>query len=245
MALSIHPLHLGDAETDTSFLVWGMTPGTRTVVPISAYLILGTPSPILVDTGMPFEADRHAKSFHVFTRTREQRLDAALGRHDLTPADIGLLVLTHLHSDHTGGIAAFPAARIAIQRRELQYAAAPHFPASMYDRRDIARLVGPVFERIDLLDGDRALADGVRAVWTGGHSPGHQQIEVELHSGLAIVTGDNAYLAEPSVTEQVPPGYVTSIDETMRALEQIRRQADHVLPMHDPAVYERYPHGVW
>jgi ribonuclease BN (tRNA processing enzyme) len=106
--------------------------------------------------------------------------------------DRHLLVVTHPHSDHTGGADALPEARIAVQRRELQYAAAPYFPVSMYDRRDIR----------------------------------------------------TPYLADPSVTEQVPPGYVTSIEETMRALERIRREADHVLPMHDPAVYERYPDGV-
>jgi len=240
----VHPLRLGEAETDASFLVWGMTPGVRRTIPISAYLILGAGEPLLVDAGKRVEGGRVERGMHVFTRVREHALAVQLAPHGLAPDDIGTLVLTHLHADHTGDIAAVPNARIVVQRRELQYAAAPYFPAGMFDRADIGALAGPLFDRLDLIEGEEELAPGVRARWTGGHSPGHQQIEVALDSGLAIITGDTAYLADPSVTRQMPPGYVTSIEETMRALRDIRRRADHVLPMHDPAVYERYPDGV-
>jgi len=58
-------------------------------------------------------------------------------------------------------------------------------------------------------------------------------VEVWLDSGLAIITGDNAYLADPSISKQIPPGYVTSIPATTEALADIARRADHVLPMHD------------
>ena len=71
-----------------------------------------------------------------------------------------------------------------------------------------------------------------------------KHVEVALESRLAIITGDSAYLIEPSFTEQIPPGYFTSIEDTMRALRDIRRRADHVLPMYDPVVYERYPDDV-
>jgi N-acyl homoserine lactone hydrolase len=240
----IHPLLLGQAETDTSFVVWGLTPGTRITIPVTAYLILGEGGPVLVDAGKRVEGGRVARGFHVFTRAPEHALEAQLAAHGLEPADIAALVLTHLHSDHTGAVAELPNARIVVQRRELQYAAAPYFPTGMFDRADIGALAGPLFDRLDLIEGEEEIAPGVRARWTGGHSPGHQQIEVALDSGLAIITGDTAYLADPSVTRQIPPGYVTSIEETMRALRDIRRRAGHVLPMHDPAVYERYPEGV-
>ncbi len=242
MPLTIHPLDFGRVETESSFLVWGRTPGERRTIAISGYLILGAGAPIVVDTGYRFG---HAeKGFHVFDRTPEQSLQAALGAHDVDLGDVETLVMTHLHSDHTGEIDALPNARICVQRRELEYAMHPYYPATMYDREDVGMLFGPLFDRVDALDGDRKLADGVTAKRTGGHSPGHQQIEVELDSGLAIIVGDNAYLVEPSVTEQIPPGYVTSIPETMEALADIRRRARHVLPMHDLNVFERYPHGV-
>jgi glyoxylase-like metal-dependent hydrolase (beta-lactamase superfamily II) len=242
MALSIHPLNLGTAETDTSFAVWGRTPGRRITLAITGYLILGGDTPIVVDTGGPF--GHLEKGDRIFDRTEDQSLAATLAPHGVGPDDVGLLVLTHLHSDHTGELSALPSARIALQRRELEYAEDPFFPASMYPRAVVEQLCGPLAERVEVFDGDRELVDGVRAAWTGGHSPGHQQIEVQLDSGLAIITGGNAYLVDPSITEQVPPGYVTSIPETMRALADIARRAVHPLPMHDPSVHLRYPDGV-
>lgn len=243
MSLTIHPLRLGQAETDMSFLVWGRTPGVRMTVPVSGYLILGAGDPIVVDTGGPI--GHLERSIHIFDRTEDERLSPVLARFGIAVDDVATLLMTHLHSDHTGEIDALPHARILLQRRELQYAALPDHPATMYARRQVAKLVDPLFERVVALDGRHKVAPGVTAVWTGGHSPGHQQIEVELDSGLAIITGDTAYLTDPSITELIPPGYVTSIPETMRALERLQHDVIHVLPMHDPAVYDRYPDGVW
>ena len=42
----------------------------------------------------------------------------------------------------------------------------------------------------------------------------------------------------------MPPGYYVDLFEVTAALERIRADADHVLPMHDGDVYERYPDGV-
>lgn len=206
------------------------------------YLILGAGDPIVVDTGGPFG---HVEAgLSVLDRSPEQSLQAALTPHGLTVGDVGLLAITHLHSDHTGEIDALPEARIAVQRRELEYAMHPYFPARLYSRVDNGKLFGPLFDRIDALDGDRELAPGVTAVRTGGHSPGHQQIEVELDSGLAIITGDTVYLRDPGITEHHPPGYVTSLPEVMEAIGDITRRADHILPMHDPQVLIDHPDGV-
>lgn len=236
MSLSIHALDLGRAETDSSFLVWGRTPGRRTTAAVLGYLILGGADPIVVDTG--YRVGRYENGMHVFSREPSQTLAAALAGHGIEPADVGLLVLTHLHSDHTGEVDALPNARIAVQREELAYAAAPYFPETMYVREDIAKLVDPLFDRMQVLDGATELTAGVHAKPTGGHSPGHQQIEVELDSGLAIIMGDNAYLLD-AVDQGVPPGYVTSVPETMRAIDDVRRRAAHVLTMHDPQILDR------
>jgi N-acyl homoserine lactone hydrolase len=241
LSLHIHVLDLGRAETDSSFCVWGRSPGTRVNLAINGYLILGGETPIVIDTGC--RVGRIEKGIHAFQRTSEQTLAAALARFDLDVSEIGILALTHLHSDHTGELDALPNARILVQREELQYAAAPYYPASMFDRADIAKLVDPLFDRVEPITGDLSFADGVTAVHTGGHSPGHQQIEVQLESGLAIITGDNAYLLD-AVEQQIPPGYVTSIPQTMRALADIRRRATHILPMHDPKINQRYPDGL-
>ena len=138
-----------------------------------------------------------------------------------------------------------PEARILVQRRELQYAAAPLFPVAFFDRTDIAALIGPLWERVELLDGERQLFDGVRTVHTGGHTPGHQMVYVDTPRGRAIITGDAAYVADLNVGAQLPSGYWVDLAEATAALRRIAADSHGiVLPMHDRSVYERYPQGI-
>ncbi len=244
MSLTIHPIRLGQAVADTSFAVFGMTPGTPIILPCTAYLILGGEQPMLIDAGFRDGPALAAATGMQFDQPEDQSLEAGLSAHGVSRDDIGVVALTHLHADHTGHLGLLPHARIVLQRSELQYAAAPYFPTPFFDRVDISLLVGERFERITFLEGDGQIAPGVRGVLTGGHSPGHQLIEVDVDSGLAVITGDLAYLVDPAVTLQIPPGYVTNLEETMLGLARIKRDADHVLPMHDAAVYDRYPDGI-
>jgi glyoxylase-like metal-dependent hydrolase (beta-lactamase superfamily II) len=131
-----------------------------------------------------------------------------------------------------------------VQRRELQYAAAPLLPVRFYDRIDIGKFVGPLFDQIEFLEGEATIIPGVRCVPTGGHTPAHQMIYVDVASGTAIITGDNVYLADLAMRDGTQPGYVVDLADTLAAIQRIRRDADHVLPMHDPVVFERYPNGV-
>jgi N-acyl homoserine lactone hydrolase len=244
MGLTIHPLSLGEGEVDSSFAVWQLTPGTKVKVPLTGYLILGGTEPVLVDTGVGDPAALSASVGIPFTRSAEQTLSAALAKHGISVEDIGLVIMTHLHADHTGQLGVLPRARFAVQRSELQYAAAPLFPTPLFDRHDIGLLTGALFDRIAFLDGDEEIVPGVRGVLTGGHSPGHQMLEVDVDSGLAIITGDLIFLIDPALEAGVPPGYITNLEETLRGIARIRRTADHVLPMHDRIVYELYPDGV-
>jgi N-acyl homoserine lactone hydrolase len=244
MALEIHPLNLGESEGDTSFMVFGMTPGTKVWSPALAYLILGGEEPIVVDAGFRDAEEITAAAGVPFRIAPEQTLEANLARHGLEPGDVGKLVLTHLHFDHTGLVDRFPNARVLVQRTELQYAAAPLFPAMFFDRIDIAKLVSPLWSQIELLDGDAEISPGVRTVLTGGHSPGHQIVYVDVPSGQAIICGDAAYVIDPSVTQGIPPTYVISMPDALAALARIKRDADHVLPMHDATILTTYREGV-
>jgi glyoxylase-like metal-dependent hydrolase (beta-lactamase superfamily II) len=237
MALEIHPMCLGEVGLHTGFLVWDLMPGTPVQAPCTSYLVLGGDTPLMIDAGI-------AGPGGPFTQTPEQTLEANLARHGLEPGDIGILLHTHVHVDHCGYDDALPNARIIIQREELEYAAAPLFPPFLYDSADHAKLVGPLRDRVELIEGDTQIAPGVRTVFTGGHTPAHQMVYVDVPSGQAIVTGDNVYLVDPGLTEQRPPGYYVNLFEVTEALRRIQRDADHVLPMHDAAVYERYPDGI-
>ena len=236
MSLAIYPLHLGELETDFSTLMWLTDRGTRANVPSTSWLITGAEKPILVDTSFR-SVDEAAR------RSPEQTLEAQLARYGLHSGDIGYVVHTHLHFDHCGLDDLLPNARILLQRAELQYAAAPLYPTAWYDRQDIAKLVSTLWDRIDLLDEESELFPGIRTVFTGGHTPAHQMVYVEVPSGTAIITGDAAYLAT-NVERQVPIGYFVNMEQVMAALRRIARDGKHILPTHDPDVYTRYPAGI-
>ena len=243
--LVIHPLLLGEVEVDHSFVGWATDPGRRLWIPTTAYLLLGADAPILVDASFRDPVAFTAASGVPARRGREQELEVQLASHGLEPGDVGYVLHTHLHHDHAGLDVRLPEAKILVQRRELQYAAAPLFPVAFFDRTDIAALIGPMWERVELLDGDEQLFDGVRTVHTGGHTPGHQMVYVDTPQGRAIITGDAAYVADLNVGAQVPPGYWVDLPDTVAALRRIVADSQGiVLPMHDRTVHERYPLGI-
>ena len=113
------------------------------------------------------------------------------------PAQVSLVVNTHLHFDHAGGNTfrdeggalrlAFPNARYVVQAGEYAYAthtnertAASYFPHNFQ----------PVLEagRLDLVDGEREILPGVRVLPTPGHTPHHQSI-------LITSAGESAFFA--------------------------------------------------
>jgi len=162
---------------------WATEPGRTRWIPTTAYLLLGAERPILVDASFRDAAGFTAASGVPARRAPEQELEAQLARHGLEPGDVGYVLHTHLHHDHTGLDARLPEATILVQRRELQYAAAPQFPVAFYDRTDIAALIGPLWPRVEVLDGEQQLFDGVRLAHTGGHTPGHQMVYVDSPQG--------------------------------------------------------------
>ena len=72
---------------------------------------------ILVDTGMGSSADR-IKEWRIVNRGVAE----ALAEHDLSPADVKIVVNSHLHFDHCGQNAVFRHAPFYIQRSELERA---------------------------------------------------------------------------------------------------------------------------
>ncbi len=245
MALTIHPLDMGDIQLDSSFVNWQTDCGTKIWSPTTAWLITGSEKPILVDSSFRDVTDAHSQQGLVCRRSPEQTLEAQLAQHGLTPADIGYLIHTHLHMDHAGQDYLLPNARILVQRKELQNAAAPNFyPAPFYDRVNVARLIDPLWRQVDILDGEGELFPGIRAVAMPGHTPAHQAIYVDTASGTAIIAGDAAMNVAVNVRQQVAPGIVDNMADVMNGLRRLAKEGKHILPTHDPEVFSLYPDGI-
>jgi N-acyl homoserine lactone hydrolase len=91
-----------------------------------------------------------------------------------------------------------------------------------------------------LLDGDAEIADGVRAITTPGHTPGHQSVMVDTMTGRYCIAGD-AVMWHENLERRISPGVHTSIVECMAFLERIAREADHMHPGHEPLLFDQRP----
>jgi N-acyl homoserine lactone hydrolase len=132
MGLKVKALHLGDILGDWSFILWSFNPGRKNWGAVNSFLILGAKSPILVDTGI-----RDLKMLDLFgmkaVETPEQDIVSLLKEEGLEPSDIGYIIHTHLHIDHTGKTPLFPNAKIVVQRQEMAFHAAGYMPGQSPD----------------------------------------------------------------------------------------------------------------
>jgi glyoxylase-like metal-dependent hydrolase (beta-lactamase superfamily II) len=150
---------------------------------------------------------------------------AALG---YRPADVALMIDTHLHFDHAGGNTrrnaagqvelSFPNARYVVQRGEYLYATHTNErTAGSYFSHNFV----PVAEagRYDLVEGEREIVNGITLIPTPGHTPHHQGVLIDGGSERAF------YLADLSPTAaHLPLPWIMGYDvEPLVTLETKRR----------------------
>lgn len=147
---------------------------------------------ILVDTGVGHDA---APAFAWFRASG--RLEEALGAAGAVPREIETVVLTHVHDDHVGGTvtpsgtAAFPNARYMLQRadrdQQLRWAAEDEEDRAIWET-----LLAPLEAdgRLELVDGETSLDDGITLVPAPGHTPGHQTVELRAGDARLLISGD-------------------------------------------------------
>ena len=167
-----------------------------------AFLIEDHGRRILLETGIGAFFEPALRARYGVLEDRHVLLDSlsALG---LTDADIDLVVLSHLHFDHAGGLLAayransapallFPRARFVVGRRAFERAQHPH-------PRDRASFIPGLCElleqsgRLTLVepeDASRILGPAFEFVETDGHTPGMLHTHVRGSRGSAIFAAD-------------------------------------------------------
>jgi glyoxylase-like metal-dependent hydrolase (beta-lactamase superfamily II) len=164
-------------------------------LPVNAVLIRGAGTTLLVDTGLGPEP-------RAFMPDAGARLLAELGHVGASPADVDLVVHTHLHVDHVGWDGFFPNARYTMFADEWSYFMSDE---SLAQRPHLRDRVKPLRDAgsVDLIDGELEIAPGVRLVPTPGHTPGHASVFIESEGRELVVLGDvvvhDLQLADPDL----------------------------------------------
>ncbi|MCG6955657.1 MAG: MBL fold metallo-hydrolase, partial [Gemmatimonadetes bacterium] len=141
---------------------------------------------VLVDTGIGNKEDEKFRDiFGVANAGDPTRLEDAIRAAGFSPADVDIVLNTHLHFDHAGGdtmrtpdgrvLPSFPGARHVVQRGEFDF-------AHSANERIRASYLAPNFDPVaeaglwDFVEGEGVLTSGVRVLPTPGHTPFHHSV---------------------------------------------------------------------
>jgi glyoxylase-like metal-dependent hydrolase (beta-lactamase superfamily II) len=226
-------------------------------VPIHAWLIEHDEGPILVDTGET--ARVHERGYHPrwhpffrrssqFQVTPDDEIGPQLQKIGVRARDIRQVVLTHLHTDHAGGLAHVIDRKIWLHPIEWSRAQGiagqvqgylPHRWPKWWDPEPMrfeAVALGQFPERMPLTRrGD------VFAVPTPGHTPGHVSVVVRGEPSI-FIAGDTSYtqeLLQQGVVDGVSPDEPVARLTIQRILALGREQPLVYLPSHDPYSADR------
>jgi len=160
-------------------------------------LLIRTPEhTILVDTGAGSKDIERRREEYGLGPSRLLRDLRAAG---VSPREVDIVLLTHLHFDHCGGatrldrwgdvIPTFPRATYMVQKASWEEANDPGERGKLtYDPEDFLSL--EKWGQIDWLDGDSEVIPGVRVKVTGAHAGGPQIVQVDQGSERVTLMGD-------------------------------------------------------
>jgi glyoxylase-like metal-dependent hydrolase (beta-lactamase superfamily II) len=178
--------------------------GSQFHFPVVSYLLRSGGRNVLVDTGAGPRG-----LWDDWDPGRAGELPDALAAEGLTPEDVDVVFLTHLHIDHVGwntdgeGRPFFPNARYVVHRDGLAFA------RDDGRRNHTAKTIDPI--DFDEIGGETELAPGITAILLPGHYPGHMGVRVQLGGGgEALVLGDAA--AHPMLLDRPGDSFANDVD---------------------------------
>lgn len=155
------------------------------LVEIQPFCVITGEDIILLDTGLGFTTTSGMLQIH-----------ENLASHGISPGDVTMVLLSHLHKDHAGGIAmnhkkelSFNNARYYIHRKEWDYAFQKGAPSYFTEDFSLLKDSG----QLQFLDQEKgSINDSVSYILTGGHSPFHQVFMIEHGDEKIFYGGDVA-----------------------------------------------------
>jgi N-acyl homoserine lactone hydrolase len=227
-------------------------------LPIFAFVIEHPEGLIVVDTGETARVPQpgYFPGWHPYYRygvrewvQPEEEIGPQMRAMGLDPNDVRWVLLTHLHTDHAGGLAHFPKAEHLVGRGEYANAVGAMgllrgFLPNRWPRWFDPTLVDMQPQPVAPFPGSYPItqAGDVRFVPTPGHTAGHLSVLVTTPEMNYFLAGDASYTQALMLAEQVD-GVAPDRRAARQTLERVHafcRAAPTVyLPSHDPDTSDR------
>jgi glyoxylase-like metal-dependent hydrolase (beta-lactamase superfamily II) len=233
--LKIHPLPIIKIKTPKGGFTYLIDAAKTIYVPVYSWYIEGTKEKILIDTGCSAEMMETKRG--IPSKTMLTPFDA-LRKVGISPEEIDIVILTHLHIDHIGFAHLYKRAKFIVQKAELEAARNPH-PVQRLQFRDMSTFEGLNFE---IVEGDTQVVKGVELLLTPGHTAGTQSVVLDTEKGKAIIAGMCSIrenFEPPAEVKKYMPVIASGIHLDARlaydSVLRVKHKADIVIPIHEPA----------
>ncbi|KJE49495.1 MULTISPECIES: N-acyl homoserine lactonase family protein [Acidiplasma] len=234
-------LDLGANYHEKSILVYGES-NEIIKVPFIGVVIKLNDLIVLFDTGPNIDGNYSIMKRFSTKQSDNQHLINQLNLLNLNIKDIKLVILSHLHFDHAGGLKFFRNTNIPIliQKKELDYAYNPDwFYKDVYYRND--------FDFDDLnyitINGNYKINDNLKIISLYGHTPGTQGLMYHSKNNKIIFTSDAIYTLEniqPTLRRQ---GFDSCTSMWGKSANKVilKNKFDNfeIYPGHDPEFYSK------
>jgi glyoxylase-like metal-dependent hydrolase (beta-lactamase superfamily II) len=222
-------------------------------LPIYAWAIETNEGVIVVDTG---ETARTSESgycprWHPYYRlavrfdvSPEQEVGPQLLKLGIRPEDVRTVILTHLHTDHAGGLQHFPKSEILVSDEELRLATGlagrlrgylPNRLPNWFAPRSINFVPEPFgpFDRSQRVTSDSKVV----IVPTPGHTRGHVSVIAIAGDACYFFAGDTSYTQQALIERKVDgvsPNEAVSLGTMQNIMQLVQERPIVYLPTHDP-----------
>jgi len=218
--------------------------GIECQVATYVWYIEGASRNIMVDAGIT--AQQFKDYGWLVPKKEVQTLEEGMGKLNLKPEDIDLVILTHMHFDHTALGPKYTRAKFLTQKAEMEAAEHDVPPWDPYN------YIKSTWQGLDyqIIEGDYQVEEGIWCLLTPGHTAGGQSVAIDTAKGKAIIDCMCAqwenYHPHPKMyrptmknSEDQPPDPEVALPgprwdnwASYHSLLRVKREADIIIPGH-------------